>query len=110
MNRFFFVALLAAFGFASPLAGQAQIAVTATIAEPVRAPDLPSLRVDYHGGRYLDVTTPAAVQPGGYLVEVVVAGAAPAGERGSRYRVDLGPVSLPRRDPVAVTYVIAANL
>jgi len=124
---------LALCGVASPLAAQARtasIGVSATIAEPVRAPAFPSLRLDYREGKYLDVTTPpTAASPAGYLVQVMVSptgseerSAAPVrsaardatvgtGKGGeTRYRVELGEKPLPREGTVSVTYVIAANL
>lgn len=125
MIRLAFVVVLALCGMASPLRAQsrtASIGASATIAEPVRAPEVPSLRLDYREGKYLDVTAPpTASGPAGYLVEVVVSpvrgvgrSVAPVGTvargGGTSYRVELGGKSLPRDGAVSVTYVIATNL
>ncbi len=123
------LALLALLGLcaaAAPAAAQtrsASIRVGATIAEPIRMPETPSVKLELREGKYLDVTASgAAAGPVPYLTRVVVSspsGTGPDAARGrplpsaggeARYRLELEGRSPAPDGAVQVTYVIASNL
>ena len=121
-----FLALLGLCAAAAPAAAQtrsASIRVGATIAEPIRMAETPSVKLELREGKYLDVTASGAVAgPVPYLTRVVVSSPSgteedaprgrplPSAGGEARYRLELEGRSPAADGAVRVTYVVASNL